>query len=181
MKRTTAFLALVVSYAVCFAVYADYAVVNKGTWPESWPKELETLRKQSRTLQGSLANLTTYEIPFANRESFESAWPHFLKIKSKGAPVVLLRGPDENLGQTINAGIRVRCPPPPHPKYGVTAPVPVPGATSVKERWIWTTYIELVVDGNIVDLNRIPLPEDTPIIDQRFEGGKSKSLNRNGG
>ena len=32
-----------------------------------------------------------------------------------------------------------------------------------------TTYIELVVDGDIVDLNRIPLPADTPIIDERFQ------------
>ena len=30
------------------------------------------------------------------------------------------------------------------------------------------TDIILVIDGNVVDLNRIPLPEDTPIIDQRF-------------
>ena len=28
--------------------------------------------------------------------------------------------------------------------------------------------IELIVDGDIVDLNRIPLPTDTPIIDKRF-------------
>jgi hypothetical protein len=29
--------------------------------------------------------------------------------------------------------------------------------------------IELVVDGDIVDLNRIGLPMDTPIIDKRFK------------
>ncbi len=29
--------------------------------------------------------------------------------------------------------------------------------------------IRLVVDGKIVDLNRIPLPADTKIIDRRFE------------
>jgi hypothetical protein len=31
------------------------------------------------------------------------------------------------------------------------------------------TEIELVVDGTIIDLNRIPLPPDTPIIDRRFQ------------
>jgi len=31
------------------------------------------------------------------------------------------------------------------------------------------TEIELVVDGKIIDLNRIQLPTDTPIIDRRFE------------
>jgi hypothetical protein len=41
----------------------------------------------------------------------------------------------------------------------------------VRRRWINTTFIELVVDGEIVDLNRIPLPADTPIIDERFEEG----------
>jgi hypothetical protein len=30
------------------------------------------------------------------------------------------------------------------------------------------TYIDLVVDGDVVDLNRIPLPADTPIIDERL-------------
>jgi hypothetical protein len=30
------------------------------------------------------------------------------------------------------------------------------------------SYIELVVDGNVVDLNRIALPADAPIIDERF-------------
>ena len=30
------------------------------------------------------------------------------------------------------------------------------------------TGMELVVDGEVVDLNRIRLPVDTPIIDKRF-------------
>jgi hypothetical protein len=37
-----------------------------------------------------------------------------------------------------------------------------------------TPYLELVVDGDLVDLNRIPLPADTPIIDERFKDGKNK-------
>ena len=32
-----------------------------------------------------------------------------------------------------------------------------------------TIYLELIVDGDIVDLNRIPLPPDTPISDERFK------------
>jgi hypothetical protein len=31
------------------------------------------------------------------------------------------------------------------------------------------TEIEFVVDGTIIDLNRILLPPDTPIIDRRFQ------------
>jgi hypothetical protein len=34
---------------------------------------------------------------------------------------------------------------------------------------MWTTYIVLIVDGQTVDLNRIPLPGDTPIVDERFK------------
>jgi hypothetical protein len=35
--------------------------------------------------------------------------------------------------------------------------------------------IVLIVDGKIVDLNRIPLPADTPIIDKRFKEGHNKT------
>jgi hypothetical protein len=134
-------------------VYADYGVTDKGTWPESWPKELEPLRKQSRTLVGPLAEHRHYAIPFTKCDEFESAWPHLLKVKSKGASVLLVRAPNFFLGEDIKAGVVVHCP-------------PVGQAD--------TTYIELVVDGEIVDSNRIPLPADTPIIDQRFKGGKNK-------
>jgi hypothetical protein len=46
--------------------------------------------------------------------------------------------------------------------------------TNLRVRWMNTTYIELVVDGDFVDLNRIPLPVDTPIIDERFKEGQNK-------
>jgi hypothetical protein len=39
----------------------------------------------------------------------------------------------------------------------------------------------LIVDAEIVDLNRIPLPPDTPIIEERFKDEQSKSPGRNGG
>lgn len=166
MKRTTAFLAAIAFCAVCSTVYAFWSVIDKGTWPKSWPEELEPLRKQSRTLTGGL-NLTLYEIPFTKREDFESAWPHILKVKSKGAPVILLRGPDKHLGTLMTAGVRVQCPPP-QTGNRVMPAAPLPGATHYRGRWLWTTFIELAVDGDIVDLNRIPLPADTPIIDERF-------------
>jgi len=34
---------------------------------------------------------------------------------------------------------------------------------------MYATFIELVVDGDIVDSNRIPLPADAPIVDERFK------------
>jgi hypothetical protein len=39
---------------------------------------------------------------------------------------------------------------------------------------MYTTFIELVVDGNIVDLDRIALPADTPIIDEAVQGRESR-------
>ena len=152
MKRTIVFLAAIAFCAVS-SVYAMYEVEYKGTWPKSWPKELEPLRKRARTFEGPLAPHQHYAIPFTKREEFESAWPHILKVKSKGAPVRLVRGPNFFVGAHIKAGVVVHSPP-----LGQEDP----------------TYIELVVDGEVVDLNRIPLPADTPIVDERFRDGKKK-------
>ena len=155
MKRLIVFMATI---AVCLAystANADWSVADTGTWPEDWPQGLEPLRAQSRSLTGSLANLTFHEIPFAKREQFESAWPHILKVKGKGAPITLFRGPHDYLG-TLKAGVRIW-----HPPF--------------QTRSIW-----LVVDGDIVDLNRIPLPPDTPIIDERFKDRHDKSGNGGG-
>jgi hypothetical protein len=74
----------------------------------------------------------------------------------------------------MNAGVRIYVPPLLSGNR-VMPEAPLPGQTSLRERWLYTTYIELVVDGNIVDLNRIPLPSDAPLIDERFprHGGHS--------
>jgi len=147
MKRALVFLAAV---ALCTAgsVSADYAVWDKGTWPKSWPKELEPLRKQARTLEGNLVLNLHYAIPFTKREEFEAAWPYIVKVKSKGAPIHLRRAPDFFLGGS-KAGVVVHCPP--------------------AGRGEEATSIDLIVDGDVVDLNRVPLPANTPIIDERFK------------
>ena len=146
MKRLAPLCAAIALCTVCSTAYPlwDWLFVPSGEWPESWPEELEPLREQSRMLTGSLADLTFYEIPFTTQEEFEAAWPHILKIKTEGVPITLFRGPHEYLG-TLNAGVRIWDP-------------------SYEDRGIW-----LVVDGDIVDLNRIPLPAGTTIIDRRFE------------
>jgi len=145
MKKTIALLAALAFGAVGSA-YALYEVSDRGEWPKSRPKELEPLRKQARTLVGPLVLHRHYAIPFTKREDFESAWPHILKVKSKGAHLRLMRGPNFFLGGH-KAGVVVHSPP-----AGQEDP----------------TTIDLVVDGNIVDLNRIPLPADSPIVDDRF-------------
>jgi hypothetical protein len=158
MSKKTTLLAAIVCCAVCSATFAEFVIWNEGRWPDSWPKELEPLRKQARTLDGPVPGLLHYQIPFAKREEFESAWPHLLRVKSKGAPIILMRSPYTRLGR-IDAGVFIHT-----PLAGTVDPANL-------ER---CTYIELIVDGKIVDLNRIPLPADTPIIDERFKDEKKK-------
>lgn len=56
--RMTIWAACMLAIAVGAAgrVRADWAVSEKGAWPESWPKELEPLRGQSGTIRGSQAD-----------------------------------------------------------------------------------------------------------------------------
>ncbi|HWB07695.1 MAG TPA: hypothetical protein VG826_00520 [Pirellulales bacterium] len=147
-------------------LYAIYDVEFRGSWPESWPKELEGLREQSRTLVGPRVLLRHYAIPFAKREAFEAAWPHLLKVKTPGAPITLRRAPSFWLGDEVKAGVCIHTPP--------EGEAPVDDAKKANGQWERTIHIELIVDGDIVDLNRIPLPPDTPIIDERFKDGATK-------
>jgi hypothetical protein len=176
MKRVTVFLAAfaVVLSSALYSVYADYSVSNVGKWPKSWPKELEPLRKQSTTFVGPEILARHYFIPFTDRKQFESAWPYILEVKSKGAPLILLRSPYTWLGR-MDAGVLVHCPP-----KGTKPEAVPPGEGGNIYRLLRTDYLELVVDGKIVDLNRIPLPADTPIIDKRFQEKRTARPTRPG-
>jgi hypothetical protein len=169
MKQSFACFAL----AACLlasAASADYSVSDIGAWPSNWPKELEPLRKTSGTIQGSLADLVTHHVPFNKREEFEAAWPHLLKIKTKGAPVILLKSPAKHWHfKETKAGVLIHTP----SQQGDTIAIGEPTrADDVRSKYIHTIYIELVVDGNIVDLNRIKLPDDGPVVDERFQKEK---------
>jgi hypothetical protein len=179
MKRTAAFFAAIAICAVCSTASALWVVSDKGAWPESWPKALEPLRKQSGTIRGSRMDLVIHHIPFTDPKEFEASWPQLLKVKTKGAPIILVRSPDTHwhFGKT-NAGVLIHCPPggvdPTEPRLAK------PGMEGRREQWLWTTHIELVVDGDVVDLNRIRLPADTPIIDERFKDDESKPADADG-
>jgi hypothetical protein len=99
-----------------------------------------------------------------------AAWPHLLKVKSKGAPIFLKRSPYKLLGANITAGVVVHSPPAGTDKKA-NPEGPIPGKGNLRSKWMYTNSIELIVDGDIVALNRIPLPQDTPIIDERFSKG----------
>ncbi len=203
-----------------------------GTWPDSWPKELEPLRKNAvshSVMHGTQE--TVYEISFENREQFEAAWPHLLKLKTKGAPIYLEKIPSSygaSYGTSLVTGVRVLWPadgycggPPveegglqttaaneqlvkegkvlrsgaPWPAYLFTTTGELPEYVAIEQsadppRWIDAKAPEaeikvngrkfpptghrarvdlmLVPDGEIIDLNRVFLPPETPIIDHRF-------------
>lgn len=167
MKRFFALTALIFCFTAGTA-FALYEVSETGDWPGTWPAELDGLRKQSRTLVGPEVASRHFAIPFASAEDFEAAWPKLLDVKTKGAPIFLVRGPNFFLGDDDKAGVVVHCPPEGQHKNPATPEAPIEGVQDVHMRWMNTSYIELVVDGKIVDLNRIKLPENTPIIDERF-------------
>jgi len=63
---------------------------SEGTWPTSWPAQLEPYRRQATTLEIAAGNQeNVYDIHFDKREKFEKIWPTILKLKSKGAPLRL--------------------------------------------------------------------------------------------
>jgi hypothetical protein len=169
MKALFASVVIVLALAISSTVYALYAISESGDWDKSWPAELEPLRKQARTLVGPMVANRHYAIRFNDREQFEAAWPHLLKIKTAGSPIYLQRGESFFLGEKVTAGVVVHCPPDGQSQNLETKEKPIEGVKEAHTRWMNTTTIALVVDGDIVDLNRIPLPADTPIVDERFE------------
>jgi hypothetical protein len=174
MKRTAAILTTMIALCLLVPAYGLYMVSAEGAWPAAWPRELEKLRKQSRTLVGPMLDQSHHVIPFTKREEFEAAWPYLLKVKSKGAPIILVvHHPETDFFGVKPAGVLIHSPPAPPAGKPATPEAPIEGVTSVRERWMNTTFIELTVDGTIVDLNRIPFPADTPIIDERFNDAKS--------
>src|SRR5207249_964 len=98
---------------------------------------------------------------------------HLLKVKSKGAPIILVRGPRTDFFEIKPAGVLIQSPPARIAKLA-NLEIPLPGQMDIRTKWSNATFIELVVDGVVVDLNRIQLPADTPIIDERFKDGKAK-------
>jgi hypothetical protein len=137
MKQSSLFAAA--AGLVCLASGLCFALVmtdDKGTWPVSWPKELEPLRARAKTVcvaHGIQENV--YEIPFADRAEFEQAWPHLLKLKSKGAPIILERSPSTYSvsGSMLTTGVRILW-----PSGGTTSR---PGGAKLEAGAPWPAYL----------------------------------------
>jgi len=172
VKKFVASVVVLAVFAVGSTAFGLYSVSDTGKRPKDWPRELETLRAQSRTLVGPTFAARHFAMRFKDRDEFEAAWPHILEVKSKGAPIYLVRGPNFFLGKK-QTGVVVHCPPEGQWENPKTPEAPIKGYPSdSRSRWQRMNYIELLVDGEVVDLNRIPLPPDTLIIDERFKSDK---------
>ena len=144
-------------------VRADYVVTDQGVWPTSWPEDLEGLRKQSQSFEGPFLPQYHHAIAFFKREDFEKAWQSILKVKTPGSPILLRRGKSFWFDAQVPAGVCVHM------------PIEAEGRSGAGTGLIDSSItIELIVDGKVIDLNRIPLPPDTPIIDERFKDKRSK-------
>jgi hypothetical protein len=145
-----------------------------GRWPASWPKELDPLRKQSWSWIDGIVGWASFDIPFNTREEFEAAWPHILKVRTTGGPITLMRGPHVRVKIQQNAGVRIRV----HASPALETELNLAGKpmafTTPPNGKLPTVTLYLIVDGQIVDLNRIPFPADTPIVDERFSPPVSK-------
>ena len=140
------------------ALAMDSIDSDHGKWPKTWPNELEPLRKQAVSGRGGLAMNPFHEIRLSktDREKFETAWPQILSLKSDGATLTLIDGNHyyQNVDDVV-AGLRI-CPPMDGAKSGPLS----------------KTRITLMVDGNVIDLNRIRIPLNTPIEDARFRNAR---------
>ena len=169
MKARIALLAVAGVCALASAAQALYSLDETGRWPTSWPRPLEPLRKQARTLVGPMVEQQHFAIRFNSREEFEAAWPHLMKVKTKAAPVFLVKAPNFFLGEGVKAGVIVHAPPVGQHKNPRTPEAPIAGVEEPRMRWSNTTYVDVVVDGEIIDASRLRLPDKTPLIDQRTE------------
>src|SRR5580658_9081732 len=133
MHRTSILLAALLFFAIGTAL-AEYSVSDRGEWPKSWPKQLEPLRNQSRTLVGPMVEYRWFAIRFTKREEFEAAWPYILKVRAKGAPISLVRAPNFFLGEQYKAGVVIHCPPLPRQGSPPAPEAPIAGITNPVER-----------------------------------------------
>src|SRR5207249_1591809 len=110
-----------ITFGVCFALIllltsdakSLVETQDTGTWPSDWPKQLDPLRKTSRTIGVHEGNQETiYEIPFTDRQTFEDAWPAILSVRSQPSPLILMRAEDhaaEDLAKLLkSSGAMVR-------------------------------------------------------------------------
>lgn len=200
MKHIVITVAILVVLLGALDASALIFTTDEGQWPATWPKELEPLRKKSKTtvaLTGIQENF--YRIPFETREEFEKFWPTLVAVRTPGSPLTLstvggsdndfvagsmpcvrIKGPSGGFSAKypkFEDQLDLRSPQGELPEYVVAVPLadgksvlkPFDEADRLRRvRYRARVDIELVIDGQIIDLNHIRLPADARIIDRRF-------------
>jgi hypothetical protein len=139
---------------------------GKGTWPASWPTELDSYREQARTIEVATGTQETiYEIPFSSREEFERIWPVLLQIKSPRAPITFLaisNAPATPFERDIlnhsRAEVRIHAPAGGGPYY------PIP------------SFPELPASGTNREASEAAIKKQTDTIKQLIDSGSLKVL-----
>ena len=200
MKQRTKLLTFMSAAAMgCAAAFAMVAIQWRGTFPKSWPQELDAFRNEARTLWiGNGIQETVYEIQFDTRDEFQKAWPYIISLKSKGAPVILEKSPSTFHERPLTAGVRILWPAggevglpdgtrlstgPPWPAsvrlssgelpeyLTLKGGVMVPYTGQEYQGFLYRARVDvvLIADGLIVKTNDIEIPAQTPIIDKRIK------------
>lgn len=182
-KMTLAMVCTAATVLVATISFGVYGVHEEGMWPNSWPEELESFRAQSRTFTHDSGVI--HEIPFTNREEFETAWPHILTLLSKGVALELPASPHNVFG-TMKAGVLIPTPwtgqlispdgtvHPTAAESGIPADnFLLPSDRSIIDKRLKERpgKIEVIVDGEIVDWENISRRASTPRLNK---GGKTK-------
>ena len=175
------------------AIY-EIPFTSRKEFESAWPHVLKLKSKEaSISLRSSpderLGDMITAGVRIWSPNTGQSIWPVTTNLRSSDFPL------DEQTAQALaEVSLRIGPPWPEHIKLESGAlPTYV-----INENGKWSAYresesdsehervrkqirvkrarleIELIVDGDIVDLNRILLPADTPIIDKRFESRNKK-------
>ena len=222
MKRTFLILFALLFLFTSRAALALLMPWNEGKWPATWPKELDSFRKDAQTLDvatGKQEHIHT--IPFKDRETFEKLWPILLGLRTPGSPITLSKIGQSHPGWGKYLSNKLPCIRIKGPSSGYTGGTSKNGQLDLKEleagtmlfaggpwpkelmgangelpeyvsagktndgklTWVLPETvperqrgflhrarmeIEIVIDGEIIDLNRIRLPQDALIVDTRF-------------
>ena len=134
---------------------------KRGEFEKAWPEILELKTKGAPLILEK--SPSTYKISGTTVETgVRILWPSMQSVKMDDGSVLRASSIDFTSLKSPNGEL---------PEYVIAKEgkwIPYNGQDETDSRHRARVDIMLITDANIVDLNRIPLPADTPIIDRRF-------------
>jgi len=134
-----------------------------GHWPPDWPKELDAWRGSATTFSYAPSNEAGfYTVSFKDHKAFENGWPALLTVERKADAALILVS--EPLHDEVHK--RMKRKPRGTPTVQITAHWRLDGDGKIRQGQV-IHRIRLFVDGKVVDLNRIRIPDGLRIEDRR--------------